>query len=222
MQLTVLGSGSSGNCYLIHNETECLILDAGIPSIDVQRALDYNIQNIVGVLVTHAHGDHAKYAKDFAKMGIPVIKPYEKPIDTITLGNFKIQPFGVEHDVPCFGFMVKHEEIGKLIYITDTTHVVHKFSQLNHMLIEANYDKTLIDDTQANATHVRQGHMEIGETIKFVKANNCNSLRNVVLVHLSNANSNEQQFIDAIQKCVNCDVYAADKGLQIRLSKYPF
>jgi len=31
MKLKVLGSGSSGNCYLLENESEALMLECGLP-----------------------------------------------------------------------------------------------------------------------------------------------------------------------------------------------
>ena len=31
MKLKALGSGSSGNCYILENESEALIIEAGLP-----------------------------------------------------------------------------------------------------------------------------------------------------------------------------------------------
>ncbi len=56
MRLIVLGSSSSGNCYILENENEALILEAGIPFLEVKKKLDFNIMKIVGVLVSHSHG----------------------------------------------------------------------------------------------------------------------------------------------------------------------
>lgn len=55
MQLKVLGSGSSGNCYLLETDTECLVLDAGVNTKEVKIALDFDVRRIKGVLVTHSH-----------------------------------------------------------------------------------------------------------------------------------------------------------------------
>ena len=61
MKLRVLGSGSSGNCYVLENETEALIIEAGIPFMEVKKILNFNVRKIAGVVVSHSHGDHAKY-----------------------------------------------------------------------------------------------------------------------------------------------------------------
>ena len=122
MVLKVLGSGSSGNCYILENENEALILDAGVPVIEVKKALDFNIKKIVGVCVTHCHKDHDGYSKDFEKMGIPVYRPFvskEVPKRIID-SSFTVQPFDCIHDVECYGFYVKHNDIGTLVYATCT------------------------------------------------------------------------------------------------------
>ena len=37
MKLRVLGSGSSGNCYILENEAEALIIEAGVPFMEVKK-----------------------------------------------------------------------------------------------------------------------------------------------------------------------------------------
>lgn len=114
MKLKVLGSSSSGNCYLIEiNKTEKLILDAGINFKDVQKELQFNLQGIQGVLITHEHMDHLKYAPNFALNGIDVyaskgtLKKLElighrfkiiKALQQFEIGNFIILPFDTQHD----------------------------------------------------------------------------------------------------------------------------
>lgn len=66
IRLKVLGSSSSGNCYLIETEKSKLILDAGVNFKNVQKALKFDFKNIEGVLITHEHMDHLKYATNFA------------------------------------------------------------------------------------------------------------------------------------------------------------
>ncbi len=55
MNLICLGSSSSGNCYLLENETECLILECGIKFAEIKKALDFNVSKIQGVVVSHQH-----------------------------------------------------------------------------------------------------------------------------------------------------------------------
>lgn len=69
MKLIVLGSSSSGNCYILDNGKEALIIEAGIRFQEVKKALDFNLRKVVGCVVTHAHNDHAKYIKAMVDSG---------------------------------------------------------------------------------------------------------------------------------------------------------
>ena len=43
MKIKCLGSGSSGNCYLLTADNgETLLLDAGLPIMDIKRGLNWN------------------------------------------------------------------------------------------------------------------------------------------------------------------------------------
>lgn len=56
MRLTVLGSGSSGNCYLVECDNEILILDCGISLKEVKKTLNFDLSKIVGCVISHSHG----------------------------------------------------------------------------------------------------------------------------------------------------------------------
>ena len=73
MELKVLGSSSSGNCYILDNGSEALIIEAGIRFMEVKKALDFNISKVVGCLITHWHNDHAKYIKSMVDCGFHVL-----------------------------------------------------------------------------------------------------------------------------------------------------
>ena len=66
MELTILGSSSSGNSYVIQNATEALVLEAGINfQQQVRSALDWDVSKVAGCLITHEHMDHAARAHEF-------------------------------------------------------------------------------------------------------------------------------------------------------------
>lgn len=56
MKITVLGSSSNGNGYILDSGNEQLVIEAGVQFKEVMKALDYNISNISGVVVSHEHG----------------------------------------------------------------------------------------------------------------------------------------------------------------------
>ena len=234
MKLKCLGSGSSGNCYLLSTETETLILDCGIPIIEIKKGLNFDLSKVVGCVVTHSHKDHSLSAKDFENMGIPVFKPYENK-EPISLNgwNGTIQAFDLTDkdrkfmhtnadgsECPCYGFLITHPDLGRMLYITDTELVKWRFKDINHILISCNYQKKYIEDENlAKRNHVFRGHMELETVKEFIKANNSESLQNIILCHLSNDNSNPEECKAEVEKVAKCPVYVARKGLGVELKE---
>ena len=232
MKLKCLGSGSSGNCYLLSTETKTLILDCGIPIMEIKKGLNFDLSKVVGCVVTHSHKDHSLSAKDFENMGIPVFKPYENKEPIILNGwNGTIQAFDLTDkdgkfmhtnadgsECPCYGFLITHPDLGRMLYITDTELVKWRFKDINHILISCNYQKKYIEDENlAKRNHVFRGHMELETVKEFIKANNSDSLQSIILCHLSNDNANPEECKAEVEKVAKCTVYVARKGLEIEL-----
>lgn len=230
MKLKVLGSGSSGNCYILESDTETLVIEAGIPFMEVKKALNFNVRKIVGVVASHSHGDHSKYIDDYEKCGIKVFKPYEISngnADSMCWphsGKFYIKAFKLVHDVPCFGFYILHSDMGNLIYASDTEYIKYRFKGINHILVESNYSDDLIDNEAVNREHVLRGHMSLQTALDFISTNDNPALRNVVLLHLSDKNSDSEQFLQKTKETVKygADCYIAEKGLEVDLNLCPF
>ena len=90
MRVTSLGSGSSGNAYLIEAGPQArtrLLVDAGFPARVLSERLhlaNCAPQDLRGVLVTHEHSDHI--------LGLPLLlKRYHVPVyaDPRTLGEIR-------------------------------------------------------------------------------------------------------------------------------------
>lgn len=228
MKLKVLGSGSSGNCYILENDMEALIIEAGVPLKEVKVVLGFNIRKIVGVVVSHSHGDHAKYKQEFIKAGIRVFTPYDFPEEIAkmpeTFGHFFIKAFPLVHDVPCHGFYISHDDIGSLIYASDTEYIKYRFKNVNHILVEANYSDDLVERDAVNREHILRGHMSLKTATDFISTNDNPALRNVVLLHLSDKNADSAEFLQKIKETVKygADCYIAEKGLEVNLNLCPF
>lgn len=143
--------------------------------------------------------------------------------ETFSIGGFMITPFQTIHEVtePC-GFIIEHDDMGKLLFATDTEYIRFNFKGLNHILCEANYDKQILERGVENFEHVLRGHMEIGTTEKFIKQNATYELMNVVLIHLSQSNASEDKFVEIIDGIGRFNTYKAYPGLRIELNKEPF
>lgn len=241
MVLKCLGSGSSGNCYILENESEALILEAGISFKEVKCFLDFQTAKIKGVLSSHGHNDHRKYLHEYEKAGIYCLYGddlfgigFRKSYDLGTahsLGGFLVYPFPVEHDVKCFGYLIGHEEIGQLLFVTDTEYIKYKFHGLNHIMVEANYSQEIIDENMNNGRIVKslrdrimKSHMSIDTAIGIVEANKNPGLRNVILLHLSGHNSDRKAFKERMQEAAGnyVNVEVAHKGMEIDINRFPF
>ena len=169
------GSGSSGNCSYIGNNSVGFLIDAGVDIKQVEAGLKLNNINpdkILGICLTHDHGDHIHYAYSFLRKykhwvlfctnrvmnGIlrrhnisRRIKDYHKPIFKeipFMLGGFEVTAFEVMHDGSCnSGFSIALGDV-KLCFATDlgciTDRVRHYMSEANYLVVEANYDAEML------------------------------------------------------------------------------
>lgn len=171
--------------------------------------------------------DHAKCIKDYEKSGIPVFKPYESDAEKLTVryGGFKVTSFPVEHDVRISGFYITHaKEDLRAVFITDTSYCRYNFAKLKPSLImvEANYSNDFISEIDEKNRRVLQSHMELQTTKDFISTNDNIHLRNVVLLHLSEHNSDKALFRETIQKITSANVYVAEKGMNPIELSLPF
>ena len=251
MTLTTVGSGSSGNCYVLQDENEALIIEAGMKLIEAKKALGWNIAKVVGVIITHKHNDHAGYSKDYENAGFPMFALPEviqakhlttaKPITIgkrYRMGGFDILPFPVMHDVPCVGFIITHKDTGRILFATDTyalarwehdiggrEYVIpYTFNGVNHWMLEANYsDRILrrnIDNGNIPETFRKRlmtSHMSIRNCIDTLKRMDLSVTRDIMLIHLSDGNADERDFVKRVREATSKRTYIAKAGLQVSM-----
>lgn len=245
MTLRVLGSGSSGNGYILENRNTALAIECGISFKDFKVAMDFRISKVAGLLLTHEHLDHSKHVADYTKAGISVytspgtisalaisshrLKPVEA-LKTYTIGEFKVVPFNVKHDCKQpYGFLIKHADCGTVVFITDSCYVANKFPAANQYIIEANFSRAILNERlQQNQVHafvrdrVLQSHMSLETCMELLRVNDLRAVNNIVLVHLSDANSDAELFKKEVRNLTGKKVHIAENGLLVDFSKTPF
>lgn len=221
MRLIVVGSGSSGNSYILETDKEALVIDAGVRFMEVKKALRFQVRKIAGVIVTHKHGDHAAYAHEYKEAGIPVFQPYEMESlrQNVRYGGFRIQSWEAVHNVPCVGYLIDHDDMGRMLYVTDTEYVRFKFKGVTHFLIEANYAEEYVNRDEAKYLHVLTGHQSLPTAIGCIKANMNEHTKHITLCHLSTDNADPEAFKQAVKAVVDdtCIVDVAVPKMVIEL-----
>jgi phosphoribosyl 1,2-cyclic phosphodiesterase len=247
MRLKVLGSSSAGNCYILENDCEALILEAGVRFSEVKRALDFNISKVAGCLLSHEHNDHAGELGQFIAHAIPcyaslgtiqakgygvghnlnILQTIPTPYE---IGHFKVLAFNTRHDAAePLGFFINHPETGNVLFATDTFYLPRLFSNLSNILIEANYRMDILEEntrngriSEARRNRTLQSHMSYETCVETLLANDLSKVNNIVLIHLSNDNSNALDFQEGIRKATGKTTHIADKGMVLNFNKTPF
>jgi phosphoribosyl 1,2-cyclic phosphodiesterase len=247
MRLTVINSNSAGNAYILHNDQEALLIECGVNFDKIKKALQFNMKKVVGCLVTHEHKDHCKSVKEVLNSGITVYASYgtheamkteghhrarfAHPIaEHFDVGSFKVKAYDVKHDAAeplCF--LIYHPECGSVLFLTDSYYCEYKFKNLNNIIIEANYCQTILDQRLADGVNpkflrdrVITSHMSLATCKGTLQAYDLKQVNNIVLIHLSDGNSDERRFKREVEETTGKLVHIASPGLTIDFNKKPF
>ena len=242
LKLRVISSSSMGNAYALDSGSEILLLEAGMKMADVKRAIDFRLADVVGCIASHCHLDHAKYATEYAKFGVNVYGPQDIadkkqfPYDkfhaltaekTYHIGNFDVVPFKNFHDVPIFGYLIRHKDMNTMLFSTDSFKLGMTLKGVNHFLIEANYSDALLKENvwngkidQKQADRIMLSHMSLDYCIEYLR--DCEaekSAKTITLCHLSERNSDPEQFRKTVVGAFGVPTYIAQRGLVVELNK---
>lgn len=235
--LQVIQSGSSANGYILTCGDNKLILEAGCKAKEYLNALNYDINPVAGVCVTHSHLDHSRSIKALQYYGLKVYSSSDvaarnpkveilKPMQRYTIGGFKVLPLSVPHgDCPNLAYHITMSDGQTLLFITDAERFPYNIKGCNHLLIEANYSEELILDSLVNGDILRsqsRNHMELTECISTVKRLRHGGLQSVILIHLSNSLSDENMFKERFKSELGIDVEISEKNLRFILDKEDF
>lgn len=236
-RLVTLGSGSSGNCYLIETQTGTLVLELGVRWSDVLKAVSYDISRICGALVSHVHGDHASHVNDALTYRIPVYSCREvadRYNGVVVLeagkrydigGGFLVQPISVPHNAECYSYIIEHPECGKILFCTDLSEFPYRVRDVTNFLIEADYSEEVVFGRLSRSDSFRshpENHMSIDACVDVLKRNVNPETRTVTLIHLSSENSDEAEFRRKVRESVGIDAAIALKGVEVELDKEEF
>lgn len=145
-------------------------------------------------------------------------------------GGFHVMPFDVQHDcAEPLGFLIHHAETGFILFLTDSYFVKYRFPDLSHILIECNYSADILNENYREGRTIKkvrdrviESHMSLESCADMLRANDLSKVRNIVLIHLSEGNSDPGQFLSTIKEETGKRVFVGKKGLEIELLKNLF
>ena len=195
MKIQTIASGSSGNCTAMHlDDGRIILFDCGMPFAKVQKALNYRTRDIVGILLSHRHGDHCRHDDQFVARGIPVICPSGAGLVPVTLPSIRVTAIDLIHDVVNYGYIVDYL-VHRIVYITDTAYVRERIEAMTHLIVECNYDEGSLERSDQDPdlkARIKKNHMGLQTLLNFLTANSLESLAEIYLVHMSKNNCDWQ------------------------------
>jgi len=221
MELSIIASGSNGNCYHFQSGDVSVLFDAGKSFSETagrMALLGKDIREVDGIVLSHAHGDHYQGIGPIARrLGIPVYVREEVyaacrrrlgPLDVRHFeGEFRIKdlaitPIETSHDVTSCGFVV-----GRFGMFTDTGCVTSQMrdviQDLDAVLLESNYDEEML----MNGPYPRLlkeriasdcGHLSNYDASDFISRYGSH-LSMVFLAHLSETNNTAEKVREAFE-----------------------
>lgn len=239
LKITPIASSSSGNCFLLDNGTSRFFLEAGVSLKTVRQKAGHSVSSAAGCLCSHFHADHSGKVREFFKMGIDCFMSAEtaeaigvtgdyntkivKAGQQFTIpGGWTVKAFDVQHlnsdGSTCegaLGFLISTGE-DKILFLTDLAYCRYYFKGVTHLMIEANFcEKILAENVASGAIdparrkRLIDSHMSIQRVLDMLHKMDKSALREIHLIHLSSANSDEESFKRLVQETIGVPVYVA-------------
>ena len=235
MEISVIASGSNGNCCLVEDKGVSLLIDAGKSGSEIEtrmRGLGKSLEDVDGIVITHEHSDHISGAGVLSRrFGIPVymtkevysvarLGKFESRIFSgeFKVGSLKIKPVATSHNVSSCGFVV-----GRFGYFTDTGIVTGQMKNvipgLSSILLESNHDVEMVHEGRYPAFLKKwilsdEGHLSNDNASSIIQEKG-KDLSFVLLGHLSeNHNTPDiasETFNTLVKRKIDFSVCSRDK-----------
>ena len=172
VRLTILGSGSAGNCAYVETDETRVLIDAGFSFRQIRQRLAVigrTPESLTGILITHEHSDHIQGLDALTqKLSIPIYcnRATKETLDfqlqrrlesrlfatgaSFELGDILVETFTVPHDAQDpVGFLLR-TAAGNIGFLTDLGHVtrlvLERIRPANVLVLETNHDVKLLQD----------------------------------------------------------------------------
>jgi len=219
LQISSLNSGSNGNCYYIGNDTEAILVDAGISCKETEKRMlrsGLSIEKIKAIFISHEHADHISGLAGLSKKyQLPVYitsgtlraarTKIEKHLihtfqsdEAIVVGQLHIIPFQKEHDADDPHSFIVCQGKSKVGVFTDIgiacEKVIHYFKQCDAAFLESNYDEDMLMNGSYPFILKKRitngkGHLSNKQALELYKMHRPAHMSHLILSHLSSNNN---------------------------------
>lgn len=230
MKISILASGSKGNCAYIETDKTKSLVDLGMSASYVAKSLE-NIgvdpNEIERVFITHTHSDHVAGLRVFIKKYHPVVYLTEKMEDELDFDildkvymddDFRIADLNVSiiktsHDVADSNGYVFESGGKSIVYITDTGYIhVKNFPKMMNKSVyvfESNHDVRMLRDGKypyylQHRILSDKGHLSNKDSAYYLSKLIGDNTEKIILIHLSEENNKPElalkTLLDTLEK----------------------
>ena len=227
MKVSVLSSGSKGNCTYIETINHKILIDIGTSSLYVEKSLKsigVNPEDIDIILITHAHIDHVGGLRVFTKKYNPlvyisnkILKESNLKIENVSSeeeiiidSDIKIRSIRLSHDVTDIKGYVIEEDNESMVYITDTGYINEKnfeyIKNKNLYVFESNHDVEMLMNNPKYPHHTKirilsdKGHLSNKDSAYYLTKLIGNDTHHIILAHLSEQNNSEELALSTLKE----------------------
>lgn len=224
-----IASGSSGNAVVIDDGFSSILLDCGLAYKTLSRHVRVDL--LSGCIITHEHLDHCKGWEDLALRGVDIYAStgtkramFDRATDATRLllmvyplgdqriGTFDVERFDVCHDAvePIAVMLTSTKTQARALYITDTAEITFSPRDVTHLIVECNHHELALEAMTNDylKERVKNSHLSLEKLLKWLDTFDRSRLREIHLVHLSDANSDEKLFVRLVQQKTAIPTYS--------------
>lgn len=246
-----LGSGSSGNAYIVKTSTTAILVDCGVGFRQVTAALTRHgvaVDNIDVVVVTHEHSDHIRCLASVRRRRLPLLTT-TGTARAMRLGAEEFLGLAPDHltavgDTVIASIMTSHDAAepcgvtiwtpgGVVSILTDmgcpNDAIVQACGRSDLLVIEANHDVDMLRFGPYPAHLKRRvasdvGHLsnrQTGELLADALAERDRGPVSIWLAHLSATNNRPSLALETVRRIAGSKLHGRDLAVLPRLAAGP-
>jgi phosphoribosyl 1,2-cyclic phosphodiesterase len=232
LDITILGSGSSGNATLVSDGETRVLVDVGLSGRETTRRLrecGLEPDRVSAIVISHEHGDHCRGLVPFVKsLGVPVfmtanalaasaIELEPRRVEQIRSGipfdinGIQFTPFDVPHDAAdpiAFTIERRGVKVGIVVdlgYISNL--VAERLRGCDCVVLESNHDLQMLRVgpypwALKQRVMSRRGHLSNESVARYLANEFDGRARHVVLAHLSRKNNLPEVALESARRAL--------------------